>query len=257
MDEPFTLESFVALHPWDPDHLAQGRPLEWLWHFDVAAQPDEVWRILIDTSRFNRAMGLSRMQFEERDGVLHGSGTNGGVRHVWVEVPWDWVAERWLISRRVYRKGFARVVRVIYRLQRLDFERVRVWVYFGWIPRGVVGRLAIKIGMPSIERGYRKVLDDMLAAARGGSPGPAFVPPPELAPAARERVRSAREALMGMGIAPPVVDTLVEHVSAGDDLDVYRIQLRKLARQRRIDEGALLSAALHATRLGMLDMSWD
>jgi class 3 adenylate cyclase len=258
VDEPFTLEGFVALHPWDPGVLDQGRPLEWLFHYDLECQPDEVWKILADTSRFNRALGLSRMQFAEKDGVLHGEGTNGGVRHVWREVPWDWVAERWLIARRVYSKGFPRYVRVIYRLQRLDRERVRVWVYYGWIARGTVGKLALKFGMPSMEKGYRKVLDEVLAAQRKGAPAPAyFVPPPELAPPARERLRTARAALTGMGISATVVDALLDHVASGDDLDVYRIQLRKLARHKQIDERQLLGAALHATRLGVLEMSWD
>jgi len=257
VEEPFTLESFVALHPWEQDYLARGRPLEWLWPIDVVAQPDEVWRVLIETSRFNRALGLSRMEFEERDGVLHGTGTNGGVRQVWVEVPWDWVSERWLVARREYSKGFAHVVRVIYRLQRLDRERIRVWIYFGWIPRGLIGKLALKVGMPSVERGFRKLLVEMVEAGRGGDPGPFFVPPPQLAPAAVGRLRAARDALVARGVAAPVVDVLLDHVRAGDDMDVYRIQLRKLARQRGVDAEELLRAALHATRLGVLDMSWD
>lgn len=231
-------------------------PLEWLWHFDLPANLADLWRLVIDTSRFNRALGLSRMQFIEDDGVLRGIGRNGGYRHEWVEIPWEWASRQFLIARRTYDRGFPRYVRVIYRMQRLDAERTRMWVYFGWIPRNWFARLLIKLGMPSIERGYRKVLGE-LADAINGAPDPYVRTVPELAAPVRERMGSLERGLLDDGLPDEVVRKLVEHVSTGDDMDVYRIQLRKLARGWGVDEEALLRVALYATRAGLLDMSWD
>jgi class 3 adenylate cyclase len=255
--EPLTLERLLALHPWEREPDSVDRPLEWLWSFDLAANAADLWDLMIDTSRFNRALGLNRMEFTERDGLLHGVGRNGGFRQEWVEIPWDWVSERWLVARRTYSKGFARFARVIYRLQRLDADRTRVWVYFGWIPRGWFGRTCIKLGMPSIERGYRKLLEQLAGAVGDEAPAPYRAPAPALSQEARDRIGSLGRQLIERGLPEDAVDRLVAYVSSADDMDVYRIQLRRLAHRWGIDDERLLRTALHATRLGLLDMSWD
>ncbi len=245
-----------ALHPWADEPVAGSRPLEWLWHHDLPIAPRELWDLVIDTSRFNRALGLSRMEFTQVDGVLHGTGVNGRVRHEWVEIPWDWVAGRYLISRRIYSKGFARFSRVIYRLEPLDDGGTRLWVYFGWIPRSWLGRLALRLGMPSIERGYRKVVAELIEA-RGRGETPLARPAPLLSLDARARVSTVSESLESQGLPPDAVRRLADYVATADEMDVYRIQLLRMARTWQVDEEALLRTALHATRAGLLDMSWD
>ncbi len=245
-----------ALHPWADEPVPGGRPLEWLWHHDLAIPPRELWDLVIDTSRFNRALGLSRMQFTPVDGVLHGTGVNGRVRHEWVEVPWDWVAGRYLISRRIYSKGFPLFSRVIYRLESIDDEHTRLWVYFGWIPRSWLGRMALKIGMPSIQRGYHKVVDEMLAARAQGQ-APLARAAPQLSLDARARVATVRESLQRDGLPVDPVARLSDYVATADDMDVYRMQLLRMARAWNVDEEDLLRTALYATRAGLLDMSWD
>ncbi|HEY0250933.1 MAG TPA: DUF5939 domain-containing protein, partial [Kofleriaceae bacterium] len=53
------------------------------------------------------------------------------------------------------------------------------------------------------------------------------------------------------------VDQLVDWVRTGDDADLHRIQIRERARAWKLDELELLRTALHATRAGLLDLSWD
>jgi class 3 adenylate cyclase len=254
--EPMTLERIRTLHPWDAD-VDPSRALEWLWHFDLDAAPSDLWDQVIDTSRFNRALGLARMEFVEREGVLHGTGVNGGFRQNWVELPWDWVAERYLVSQRVYSKGFAHRVRVIYRMQRLDADRTRFWVYFGWVPRSWFGKFCIKLGMPSIERGYRKVLGELVDALDGRAPGPYQWPPPALSPAAQARVASLERQLIDQKLPEEAVHRLVKYAATADDMNAYRIQLRRLAHTWGLEDDDVLRTALHATRVGLLDMSWD
>ncbi|HUH02858.1 MAG TPA: DUF5939 domain-containing protein, partial [Kofleriaceae bacterium] len=254
--EPLTLERIRSLHPWDAG-IDTGQALEWLWHFDLDGAPGDLWDLVIDTSRFNRALGLSRMEFVEREGVLHGTGVNGGFRQNWIEVPWDWVAERFLVSQRVYSKGFAHRVRVVYRMQRLDADRTRFWVYFGWIPRGWFGRLCLKLGMPSVERGYRKVLHELVEALDGRAPGPYQWPPPPLSPTARARIEALEQQLLDSKLPEEAVRRLVQDAATADDMNAYRIQLRRLAHIWGLEQDELLRTALHATRAGLLDMSWD
>src|SRR5580692_6217519 len=98
-DRDLTLDELLALHPWPPEHAAERR-LEWLWKFDVPLPVEELWRVVADSSRMNRSLGVSEMKFEERGSVAWGTSKSAGVRHEWIEVPWDWVAGQWLTSVR-------------------------------------------------------------------------------------------------------------------------------------------------------------
>src|SRR5205823_12318591 len=91
---PRGVAALLAEHPW-PREYADARRLEWLWTIDVSAPPERMWPLIADLSRLNRALGLPRMRFEERDGVRWGRARYSGVLHEWIEVPWNWVTGRW------------------------------------------------------------------------------------------------------------------------------------------------------------------
>src|SRR5437868_2499632 len=82
---PQGMEAFLRENPWPAEPLSWGRPLDFLWHFDLDVTAAELWPFVMDTSHFNRAMGTSKMDFREVDGVLHGSTRNAGVLQEWTE----------------------------------------------------------------------------------------------------------------------------------------------------------------------------
>jgi class 3 adenylate cyclase len=252
-----TLEQFLAIYPWPEGRLSKGKPLEWLWHFELEAVPEDLWRHLIDTSRFNRALDLARMEFEERDGELYGEAANLGIKQQWREVPWQWVTGHFLESAREYSRGFAHYVRSVYHLVELPGGRVSFYVYFGWIARSVFGSACIRMGMPWIKKGYGRVLCELAEQLQRPDPEIYRAPPTALSPDAGSRVEAIRASLGQGGLATDVVDKLVELVTTGDDMDVYRVQMRERAAAWGVDEDELLRVCLHATRLGLLDMSWD
>lgn len=252
---PLTLEAFLELEPWPPEMLARGEPLNWFWRFDLPVAIDDLWPLLTDTSRFNRAIGVAGMRFEERDGVLHGEARNGGFVQRWIEHPWSWIYGRRVVSVREYSQGFAHFVRAVYRLEPLAEDRVRFYAFFGWIPRSRLSRMMLRLGERFIGDGYRRVLGE-LAAARGAVPKIYRFSAPDLAPEAATRLERLRAQLPD-SLDAEAVERLVEHVRRGDEMDVYRIQVRRLAHEWGVDEAALLRAALHATRAGILEMSWD
>jgi class 3 adenylate cyclase len=53
------------------------------------------------------------------------------------------------------------------------------------------------------------------------------------------------------------VDRLLDYIRTGDDVDLHRIQIRERARAWKLPELDVLRTALHATRAGLLDLSWD
>ncbi len=249
----YTLDEWHRLHPWPAD-LPDGKRLEYLWRFETAAAPEDVWRVVSDTSRLNRALGGPEMHFTEDGGRLRGWSKNGGVRHEWVERPWSWVAGRWLAGTRVYERGFMKVMHAVHRLDEAPGDGTVVHVGFAFVPRGALGAAMIRLGFPSVEKGYRKVIE----AIRGVERPPLLVAAaPALPPDAARRLDSIARALKEARRDPAVVDRLVDWVRTGDEADLARIQVRERARAWGADEDAVLSVFLHATRAGLLELSWD
>ena len=249
------MSELLALHPW-PEPWGKEKRLEWFWHQDLSGDPETVWRLMSDTSRVNRALGVSEMKFEEREGKRWGTSRNGGVRHEWVEVPWNWVAGQWLDSTRVYERGFSRAVYAVQRFEPIA-TGTRVYLYFGAVPRGAIGATALKIGFPSLVKAYKKVLPAMMAQLDRLRPEVLLLPAPELEPDARARLDAICAQLAKDGLPEGAVRAIADWVRTGDEQDLARIQIRERARAWKLPEDDVLRTALHATRAGMLELSWD
>jgi class 3 adenylate cyclase len=276
--QSLTIEQFRRLHPWPAAQRALGRPREWLWSFDLPGSLDEVWRSVGDTERTNRATGLTTLHYQEVDGELFGSHVTAGVRHEFRE-RWDWVADSTIELMREYRTGFARLMRNVYHFEPGPGGRgTRVYVYFGWIARGALGPLAVRVGMHFYERRYRALVDrigaEMARAAREAAPAaapqaatsqasthadPAAVmrQPGRLGPDRQRRIAELRAVLRGRGVDVHALDRMVDLAASADDLELDRIRVRRLAREWGLDERRVIRTALHATRAGLLQLTWD
>jgi class 3 adenylate cyclase len=253
--DALTKEQLLALHPW-PAEYAKEKRIDRLWTFDLPGTPAALWPFISDTSKLNRALGTAEMTFVEKQGKRYGSSKNGGIKHEWLEVPWNWVAEQWLTSLRIYERGFMRVNYAIHRLEPIA-TGTRVYLYYGVIPRGALYATAIRLGFPTLERAYRRVLPALAKQLDMPAPPVLQAPPPELSEEARTRLEAGRKVLHGKGLPKDAVDKLVEWIRSGDDAELHRIQVRERARAWKVPEQDLLRVALHATREGLLDLSWD
>jgi len=256
---PDELARFLERHPWPESMLVAGRaPLDFLWRFEVDAPLAAMWPLLTDTSRFNRALGLPEMHFEERDGKLHGWAINGGFRQEWIELPWQWIHGQFMEAVREYSRGFGLRVRAIYEVEPRPGVGFGLWVYFGWIPRNVLGRTMLALGFPTLETGYRRVLGELAQAAGKAEVSPVYRQlQSRLDPAGEAQLADKRRELIESGLPAELVERLVEHVRTADELELARIQIKVLARRWEVSPRELLRLALHATRVGLLDLSWD
>lgn len=250
-----SVAEILRLHPWPLAYASEPR-LEWLWAFDLPITPAELWPLISDTTRINRALGVAEMKFEERGNRRFGTARNGGVLHEWIEVPWSWVAEQWLTCTRLYDRGFSKVMFAIHRLDPIP-TGTRLHLYFGAVPRGVFGAAALRLGFPSLERGYRRILPAMAAEIDREVPTVLIQAPPELPFEAAQRLFEQRTKLVQKGLSEICVEALLDWIRTGDEADLHRIQIRERARAWRLPETELLRVALHATRAGVLSLSWD
>jgi class 3 adenylate cyclase len=250
-----TKSQLLELHPW-PAAYADAKKIERLWTFDLPGKPSELWPFISDTSRMNRALGTAEMTFVERDGKVYGSSKTGGVRHEWLEVPWSWIAEHWLTSVRIYERGFMKVTYAIHRLEPIP-TGTRVYLFYGTVARGAFSAAALRLGFPTLERAYRRVLPALAAQLERLRPDILQLPPPSLGEEAEARLRAGAEQLRREGLPTACIDALVDWIRTGDDADLHRIQIRERARTWKLPELDLLRTALHATRAGLIDLSWD
>ena len=255
MEAPLDRAQLLALHPF-PAEWANEKRIERLWTFDLPCSPEQIWPHIADTSRMNRALGTAEMVFEERGGKRYGSAKPGGVRHEWYEVPWSWVANQWLTCTRIYERGFMKVMYAIHRVDPTP-TGCRVYLYFGAIPRSALGSAALRLGFPSLEKAYKRVLPAIAEQIERLRPGAILVPAPPLDAASDQRLRANRERLVAEGCDVACVDKLLDWIRTGDEIDLHRIQIRERARTWQLSEDELLKVALHATRSGVLTLSWD
>jgi class 3 adenylate cyclase len=253
--EVLSITELLTLHPWPAEYAAETR-LEWLWHFDLPGDPKHLWSLISDTSRLNRALGFSIMHFEQRGSERWGTAKNGGIAHEWLEVPWNWVQGQWLTCTRIYTRGFAKAMFAIHHLQPIE-GGARVYLYFGAIPRNLTGSIALKLGFPTLEKAYARVLPKMAEDRVNRRPAILQIAPPTLTKDALSRLQEGHRAMLAVGLNAECVTHMLDWVRTGDEQDLYRIQVRERARVWRVDENELLRVTLQATRLGILNLSWD
>lgn len=250
------LAEFRRKYPWPAKYRALGRPREWLWSFDLRGTPAELWPYVTDTARTNRASGLGEMHYTERNGELFGWHRTAGLRHEFVE-RWQWTAPSCAELVREYSTGLPRLIRVLYVLEPHG-EGSRFHVHTAWIPRGLFGPLAVRVGMMWFEHKFRAVVQRMAdAVGRAPLTSATRIEPPRLDDDRRRRLRVLRDALRGRGVDVDALDRLIALAESGDELELERIRVRQLARDWKLDERSLLVAALHATRGGLLELTWD
>src|ERR1041385_5307088 len=247
----------LAAHPWPADYR-DARKLEWLWTIDVPVTPDVLWPLLADLSRLNRALGLPQMAFIEKDGVRWGSARYTGVKHEWQEVPWNWVSGKWYELVRIYRKGSMRALHGVYLLQPTS-TGTRVSIYYGVVPRSRIFDLGLKFSFGAMGRAYKRLLPQVAEEAKREPASPPCLRPPVpvLDADAMQRLQTVSQTLTKQGMDDKLVRQLVDWIASASDNELERIRVRERARVWSVDEDDLLRLFLHATRTGLLDLSWD
>src|SRR5688572_9929716 len=161
-----------------------------------------------------------------------------------------------LRTLRSYGRRFMNGMFSIHQLEEIE-TGTRVYLYFGAIPRSMLGSAALRLGFPSIEKAYRRVLPALAQQLDRLRPDVLQFAAPPLGEVAEQRMRSAKQSLVECGLSRTAVDTLIEYIRTADNTDLHRIQIRERARVWKLPEQDLLRVALHATRQGLLALSWD
>ena len=238
------------------------RTLHFTWRWDMPAPPERVWPLVADTHSFNRAAGEGPWDFEEAPDPEGGSIRTGSLRVLGVEITWDehpfqWSEPRDFSILRVFHNGPFRQV-----LSRLDLEPTEAGCTLTYSieaqPRSIFWDPVVRyyIGVHTRQR-FSRVFGDLARYLAEGSEAAYPQSPPALDDAAAARLENAQVSLTAAGYSPAVARHLTRHIQEASDDDCQRIKPYALADRWAIDRVDLLKACLHATRIGLLELSWD
>ncbi len=238
------------------------KTLHYTWRWDMPAPPQRVWPLVADTNAFNHAIGLGPWVFTETPNPEGGSLRVGAARTPsvtvgWEERPFQWVEDREFSVLRLYSNGpFLRV------LSALELEpsppgstltytidavpRSRLW--------SIVARYYLGV---HTSRRLNRVFSDVARYLSGQGAEPYSHETPRLSQAAQARIRDSEASLAEVGFRPGVVQGLVHYLRGAGDDDCERIKPYALADRWGEDRDTVLSLCLHATRLGLLELTWD
>ena len=261
--------ALITAHPAPPVQNAK-RIITYTFEWELQSSPDALWPFVSNTEKMNRATGLEPVRFEiesmRNDArVPSQANTTGhqrvaGIAMKWKEHPYEWIEGSRHVVLRVFSGGLLRWYVAEVQLERLAGGGTKLRNTIRMEARGWFARLLSKfeIGVKykrNLEKVYRRI-DRILAAG----PNPDIDPiDPEivLSASARQRIQRASEQLMSAGVEPRAAEALISYLGHASDQDVARIRPLELAAKFGVPEEAMIDAALHAAKLGVLGMVWD
>lgn len=221
-----------------------------------------VWPVVSDTHAFNRAVGVGPWTFAETPDSIGGSQRVGtsrslGKKITWDEMPFHWVEGReFRVNRANHNGPFLNV------LSHLELEPAAegtgLTYHIEAVPRSFLWSIIARyyLGVQTRRR-FDRVFGNIARYLAGDAeevyPGSA----PRLSGAGRNRLRSAESSLVQAGLRQGLVETFARYIGAAPDDACHRIKPFALADAWGEDRETVLSLCLHATRLGLLELTWD
>jgi adenylate cyclase len=217
-----------------------------------------VWPILARTDWINRAVGLPPIKYEIKPLPEGGTEITArtkimGQNLAWRELPFEWTEPDFYQARRIFHSGSIAEFVVGLRLKETA-SGCAVEIFAHFTPRNAFGKfLARKILGPKSIRDMRAVVQDVGHHLAGRQ----YVPMSKLPATAPNEIalENGLKKLHGQDL--PRVPQLREFLTESSDVELCRIRPFTVARKWDADRWDVLKLFLHATRAGLLNLSWE
>ena len=263
-------EAIWAIHPRLPEcDPERALPFEFRW--ELESSPRQLWPLVTNTDRLDRAIGFAPVTYKIRHEPGRGvrtfaEGRKAGMVEVGEEHPYEWIEPRKMGVLREYTQGTVSV----------DGQRQSSWTartggggttltHRLWLePSSWKIRLGSRWGVgvslrKSLERVYLRI-DATLKSQRLREVScrvdpfeePAAMPAPR-----RQRLERLLDRLVEQGIDATIADQLGDHLALAAPQEVARIRPLALAERWGLDPDQVVNACLHGAREGLLELHWD
>lgn len=240
------------------------RDFHYRWEYVLQSSPEQLWSLVADTNRFNRDAGAPALQPTEgkrqrlRNARRRLRLSFLGVPVEWEEQPFEWIKPSRFGVVRKYSKGPIAELKVLAELSPLVGGGSKLTYQIWATPKSLLGFLVIPLQFGyAIHRNIAGAFERYDKTALSEIPVPSDSSIPELSSAVRARLGALKEKLVFDGVAPQVIEKLIDFIERGDDFSLARFRPYALADQWGESRRAVLTACLLGTRHGLLDMQWD
>lgn len=249
--------SLLEKYPW-PNELSRQSHFkveESFINIEVKSSLKTHWRLLSDSSRFNRALKMGPRKETEVSGELIVETKMLGVSQKWIEIPWNWNFGKSIIVDRKYLHGFANYNHSIFYFYENEGKKY-IAVYMGFIPSGFIAKLIFKFGLRSVLKNIEslvKKIDEQIPTMSEEK----FLAQKSSNHFNRGVLEYRLSKLEKYNVPAPVVSKMREFIMESDDFDATRIKIKKLAAQWGLNVRELLGYFLIACDQKVFSISWD
>ena len=229
--------------------------------FEFPFPVPDVWAILSKTDWINRSVGLPPVKYQVRSRTEGGTTVLAqarvmGQRLRWLEMPFEWVENEFYTVSRYFENGLFTEAHGGMSFEPLSGGGTRVCVDARFLPRHRAGAwIGQSMVLPKINRDMAASIRHARAFLEGMKPVP--LPKLAVAPVTEEALQAGLARLRADGQPASLLGHLERLLREAPDVEVFRLRPLALARRWNQDRWDVVRFFLHATRCGLLDLSWE
>ncbi len=236
------------------------KPVQQTVRFSIPYSRQRVWPILSHTDWLNRVMGLPPVDYSSR--ALPGGGVTmeakskllPGPPIVWKEYPFEWVLERSFSERRLYKNGpFHEFLAHFNLSEKNGGTEVELGAWL--TPRTSFGALLARMLIQKMKFDFRKARGHMEAHLKREPISD--LPLDSNLPTDGVLLEEGLEKLRKEGWADRILEKLRIFLRDASDAEVVKIRAFRVADIWKEDRWEVLKLFLHATRAGLVALSWE
>ena len=228
---------------------------------DVSFPPEAVWPILSKTEWLNRSIGLPPVTYEIKSRPEGGTTINARTRMLgqelrWREFPFEWSEPEFYQVRRIFDTGPFAEALLGMDLKARPEGGSHVIAYTEIRPRHALGGfLAKRLLRPKARRDMRRIMAHLDEFLRGRSP--VMLPKLPAQPVNESALQSGLKQLRATNQSAGLLQRLEAWLRESPDVELTHIRPFATARIWRQDRWEVFRLFLHATRAGLLNLSWE
>lgn len=261
----------IQLHPRLPDSSDAG-VWEKVMTWDCESTAEELWPMVSNTERLNRAAGLQSVQYRTEKKPEGGVRRFGAIRIAgmsieWEEHPFEWIEGYRMGVLREFNSGpfvwFTSVVQVEPNLnggtKLTHTVRIKPRNAIGW------GVATVEAGWKAgraLDRVYRRIDRTLQSSKRHLSSSDSvyedpFEMPLRLKSSQRRRIEQRVERMVELGVKESLANKLADFITQATPQVLARIRPSDLSTDLKIASADALDVCLVAAKCGLLVMKWE
>jgi adenylate cyclase len=222
--------------------------------------PEPVWACLSKTDWLNRSLGLPAVKYSIEPRPEGGSSIMAEAKYPfgnmrWREFPFEWLEPEFYRVRRAFETGPFAQSRMGMDLHPVVGGRTKVVSFAEITPRGAIGRGILKYALgPKMVRDMRQIMAQAEEFMRGKIP--VVFPRMPAQPVNESALHNGLEKL-AQSQPHELVEKLETFLRQSPDVEMTHIRPFTAARQWKEEPWSVVGLFLHATRCGLLNLSWE